>query len=342
MPLGLDTITVLIQCLKIWMNGDNGDQELEFRDIFDAVINLYRMFESIKVGGNSNVQLRNTCRLRLNEMKRVYGNDLPNASARIDYSDLYTQWSYMYVYMLRHIHLVSYALDDTVGNGILTDPEARHSPTVCMIGGGPGTDVLGLSVHLRKYGHKAPLRSGVYVLDKYTKWQIGWELLHMFLPKRYQDGIPQVSYRGFDFKNNELSVEQQQILKKANIVTMIKSLSPVAAWLKERPKLYKFVIGPTGRPTSTVYEWHSVFSILKHMKKGAFLLYIDNRTGPQRRILMDAVDCFNFDKLYDKVLYDQSMPTSIFSPKANQFKREINYNPCTVAGINEVILVRKK
>lgn len=239
MPLGLDTITVLIQCLKIWMNGDNGDQELEFRDIFDAVINLYRMFESIKVGGNSNVQLRNTCRLRLNEMKRVYGNDLPNASARIDYSDLYTQWSYMYVYMLRHIHLVSYALDDTVGNGILTDPEARHSPTVCMIGGGPGTDVLGLSVHLRKYGHKAPLRSGVYVLDKYTKWQIGWELLHMFLPKRYQDGIPQVSYRGFDFKNNELSVEQQQILKKANIVTMIKSLSPVAAWLKERPKLYK-------------------------------------------------------------------------------------------------------
>lgn len=106
--------------------------------------------------------------------------------------------------------------------------------------------------------------------------------------------------------------------------------------------IYIFSDGVETDDCTSVFEWHSVFSILKHMKPGAFLLYIDNRTGPQRRILMDALECFDFEILYDHVLYGQFLSNSVFSVSARVFNIEFGFKPCTVAGINEVILLKKK
>lgn len=152
----------------------NEESVRDFRDIFDAVVDFYTGFEKFcELFGKSKEELKSVCLQRMNMMREIYGKNLPTESARIDFSDVFSQWSYMYVYMLRHIHLVCHALDITAGEGILTDREARRSPTVCMVGGGPGTDVLGLSVHLLKHGLITPLTSGVHVLDKCTKWKTG-------------------------------------------------------------------------------------------------------------------------------------------------------------------------
>lgn len=163
-----DMDTLSIRCL-----GVNDESVSDLRDILDAVLDLYAAFEKIKLLGKSKEEIKSSCRQRMTMMSGIYRNDLRTESARIDFSDVFSQWSYMYVYMLRHIHLVCHALDITAGEGILTDREARRSPTVCMVGGGPGTDVLGLSVHLLKHGLITPLTSGVHVLDKCTKWKTG-------------------------------------------------------------------------------------------------------------------------------------------------------------------------
>lgn len=206
-------------------------------DVFDSILEIYKTIEQDRNRRNSDKELKDICLEYMQETSRIYRYDLPRESDRVDFSDPLKQWSYMFVYTLRHVDLVSYALDATSDIGILKDSDACCSPTVCMIGGGPGSDVLGLSIHLREHGHTAPMSSRLHVLDKYTEWQGTWQLFHQHLPERFNLAIPEMKYHAFDFEDNDLSLEHQEIVKSSNIVTMIKSLSPVAAWLRTRKKL---------------------------------------------------------------------------------------------------------
>ncbi|XP_071836073.1 uncharacterized protein [Apostichopus japonicus] len=321
----------LFRSLRIHSN-DNED----LRNIFDAVVAIYSQWEH----QYNDRELQKICLSRMKKISKIYRH-LRSEQLRIDFEDRFTQWAYMYLFMMRHVHLVYYALDVTVQERLMFVRPYGRPPAVCMIGGGPGSDILGLCVFLRKHGCTTPLSGQVNVLDKCIEWNWSWETLQPLLPNIYRYCIPQVSYRQFDYTVNELSLTNQNIVSGAKIVTMIKSLSPVAAWLRTVQKSSRWSYRPDGRLRVIIDEWHSVFSILKHMTAGAFLLYIDNQTGPQREILMETVRFFNFEVKFDRVLHNVRMPTEIFSPDARKLMSMMNFRPCTTAGTNEVILLQK-
>lgn len=319
------------RCLSIRNEKD------DLTGIFDAVVQIYKELER----GYQGRQLNQTCLSRMQGISQIYRHQLQFTYARVDFFDIFTQWAYMYLFMMRHVHLVFHAMDVTVQERLIrVDPRGKP-PRICMIGGGPGSDVLGLSVFLRKHGCTISPVGQVDVLDKCSNWSWAWTSLHRHLPPYYRNGIPAVKYRQFDYQTNILSVENQSIVSEADIITMIKSLSPVAAWLKNVQPSHHYTYKPNGFPRRTLAEWHSVYSILKHMKPGAFLLYIDNHTGPQREILMEAVRCLNFKVMFQRVFRQLCMPTDIFSLNARVFNRSFGYKPCTTAGTNEVILLKK-
>ncbi|PIK38470.1 hypothetical protein BSL78_24694 [Apostichopus japonicus] len=322
----------LFRSLRIHSN-DNED----LRNIFDAVVAIYSQWEH----QYNDRELQQICLSRMKDISQIYRHHLRFTQLRIDFADRFTQWAYMYLFMMRHVHIVHYALDVTVQERLMYVNPSGLPPAVCMIGGGPGSDILGLCVFLRKHGFTATLTGQVDVLDKCIGWNWSWETLQPLLPNNYRYGIPRVSYRQFDYTVNELSLTNQNIVSGAYIVTMIKSLSPVAAWLRTVQQSYRWSYRSDGRLRETIDKWHSVFSILKHMTAGAFLLYIDNQTGPQREILMETVRCFKFKVIFDRVLHNVRMPTEIFSPEARRLMNMMNFRPCTTAGTNEVILLRK-
>lgn len=312
----------------------------ELRDLFDSIVKMYQDRKGA-LNGFQQFEFRTLCLKSMQNTSRVYRQSLRFTTDRIDFSDLITQWSYMFVFMLRHVHLVYYALDLTVQERICQVNPSGGPDCICMIGGGPGSDVLGFALFLMKHGCTAQLTSQVYVLDKCFEWSNSWRHLYRCLPDRYREGIPAVQYRPFDYLENKLTRQQLRCVEDADIVTMIKSLSPAAAWLKTKQKRYQYIRGANGQMMGLISEWHSVYEILKAMKPGAYLLYIDNETGPQRQILMDTVKYLNFDVLFDRVLRDVRMPNNFFSVFGCQLINAFNYKPCTMAGTNEVIILKK-
>ncbi|KAJ8032345.1 hypothetical protein HOLleu_25853 [Holothuria leucospilota] len=319
--------------------------EDELADIFESVLKIYRQWEQHyrqEQFYDWPTVLRQQCKTRMEDMRIVYQKYLRFTINRIDFDDVYTRWAYMFVYMLRHIHLVFTAFDLAVQRRLIKVKSTHRSVSICMIGGGPGSDISGYVLFMMKRGTGClKVADKVDVLDKCPQWSGSWDALYKFLPVRYHRLIPTAKYRPFDYLQDQLSPLNRSIIKSADVVTMVKSLSPPAAWLRNKQKKYQYIYGDDGRLKPLISEWHSVYEILKAMKPGSLLLYIDNATGPQRNILMDAAKYFNFDVTFNQILQDVRMPTSVFF-EARRFIKEMNYNPCTMAGTNEVILLYKE
>lgn len=313
----------------------------ELRDLFDSIVKMYLAWEK-SLTSFQRLELRILCLESMQNTSLVYKHSLRFLTVRINFSDPFTRWSYMFVFMMRHVHLVFYALDQAVYEKILKVIPSGRPTNVCMIGGGPGSDVLGLGLFLMKHGCTSKLTDQVNVLDKCQEWSDSWSQLHRFLPERYSKGIPEVNYHSFDYLNNKLTPEQLGCVEDAHIVTMIKSLSPVAAWLKTKPIHQSYVRGAYGQLKCVISEWHSVYEILKAMKPGAFLLYIDNETGPQRQILMNTVKFLKFKIIFDRIFRGVRMPSHFFSSTSRDLMNTLNYKPCTTAGTNEVIILKKE
>lgn len=322
--------------LSIWPSVED-----ELRDIFDAIVKMYRQWEAVSDSSQHRLSLRSLCLRSMQNTSRIYQQNMPFTGERINFSDIFTRWSYMFVFMPCHIYLVFYSLDHVVRERILAVNPSVRPPSICMIGGGPGSDILGIEIVLMKHGITTPLFRKVHVLDKCSDWAKSWGQLHKNLPERYRKWIPKIQYQQFDYLENKLTREQLSCIQDADIVTMIKSLSPAAAWLKSKRKSYKYMV-KEARLTAVISEWHSVYEILKAMKPGALLLYIDNETGPQRQILMDTVNHFNTDILFNKVLNDVRMPNNVISVSSRRLINAFDYRPCTNAGSNEVIILTKE
>ncbi|XP_022101535.1 uncharacterized protein LOC110985092 [Acanthaster planci] len=181
-----------------------------------------------------------------------------------DFADAAYRWAYVYQYLTKHCHLIYQMLWLLLPFDI-TKRWLERGVDVCSVGGGPGTDVIGVLVYLqsvRSYlGKPACERVVGHVLDKFaTAWNGAW------LAIRESNSVLKKSqiyckYIACDLLADLPTAAMEQEIRQADLVTMIKSFSAFVAFMRD------------GRDIRQC----AVAKLLKQMKRGAAVLFIDNK-----------------------------------------------------------------
>ncbi|KAJ8032493.1 hypothetical protein HOLleu_26035 [Holothuria leucospilota] len=250
----------------------------DLRETFSSILKLDNVQEVRSSGFKKSQPLRK----KLGKISWAYRGNLGSPTApRPDFSLEINREAYMYSFMARHSYLTYKAASGNEAHLFPRYP-LEDSTSMCAIGGGPGSDIIGLVMaYHRQYPDKSdPFVDEVHVLDRCTEWEQSWNSLVERCPKRLKQILPEVHFKYFDFLDANLSTSQKNAIRKAKIVTMIKSLSPVTAMLHDNR---------IGDEDDANNGWNSLHHIIDAMSPGAVLLYIDNKHGTQRQDLEDAL-----------------------------------------------------
>ena len=160
---------------------------------------------------------------------------------------------------------------------------------VCCVGGGPGSEIIGLVHFLRSIYRDASLTC--HVLDKFpVSWMNIWKIIQPSLP-------PSVSatYLPLDITSpGVFDFRVAHAIRYADIVTFLKSVSPVVAFLKNQrvwqqsPSIRQYgrIRTPYGRYYDPFMPAQSprgtIPDILSSLKPGALVIYIDKKNWRQK------------------------------------------------------------
>ncbi|XP_033632619.1 uncharacterized protein LOC117294358 [Asterias rubens] len=188
-----------------------------------------------------------------------------------DFTDPAFQCAYVFQYLVKHCHLVYQILWKTLPISIARI-WLQRGVNVCSIGGGPGTDIIGVLVFLRSMGSYLgyPENTGRvmgYVLDQYGAWESTWSSLRSN-NATLRDSQIYCSYITCDLLDELPTAATEDEIRQADLVTMIKSLSAFQMFLKD------------GRDIRHC----AVTKLLRQLRRGAFVLFIDNKDEMSRRI----------------------------------------------------------
>ncbi|XP_071835850.1 uncharacterized protein [Apostichopus japonicus] len=294
----------------------------DIKVLFDTIVAMFSKFSN----GDENAIAKS--RKMKRDMRNAYGGDILYLSAKPDYSDQLRRWTYIYTYLPRHVHLV-YAALCTADTPELKESlkKLKEQPIVCCVGGGPNCDALGLCIFLKKVGCKGTLTKEVCVLDEYDDWRHTWADMKQQSPEGDQSWMPETEWVKCDLVK-PFTDDSAEKLKKADIITVIKSLSSVAASSEE-----------------TVKEICD--RIMKMMKPNALLLFIDNAKSNAGELLLEARRELNGSS-HKLVLHEEVMTANLTSSRRDIYSYEaealIEYmedQPVLKAGDNEMILIHR-
>lgn len=167
----------------------------------------------------------------------------------IDYSDPARRFAYLFTYTTSHANIVYRRLS---AEECLRDLFRRESVTVSCIGGGPGSDFLGILKHCLNAGRTPRLQC--HLLDRDAAWGESWSDV----------GAKVAGHLDLTTHFNPFDVTEPAkwtVFKKhfqADLFTLIYFMSEVYA-LREKADAY----------------FNELFS---KMKKGALLLFVDNNS----------------------------------------------------------------
>jgi hypothetical protein len=106
---------------------------------------------------------------QLNLLGPKYKNLTVGPHDPIDYSDPVARFAYIYKYTVAH---ADYIMQLIQGTQVLRDLFDRDSLDVACLGGGPGSDLLGILKYMIKRDKKCPLRC--FLFDKERAWGDSW------------------------------------------------------------------------------------------------------------------------------------------------------------------------
>lgn len=109
-----------------------------------------------------------TVKTRLADLSAAYKR-LASSPPKLDYGDPATRLAYVFRYVTSHTHLVAEELSEC--DEVRELLEADRLAVSCL-GGGPGSDLLGLLKHLVGTGWEGALQ--VYLLDREAGWGDAW------------------------------------------------------------------------------------------------------------------------------------------------------------------------
>jgi hypothetical protein len=161
---------------------------------------------------------------RLASLEASY-RDLRNANRDlIDYSDLATQAAYVFRYVLGHADFIYDFLRlirEKLGAPIFDDEEIW----VTSVGGGPGSELLGLLKYLEKADDEPDIKKIVYtVIDKEANWE---HVVNAFVENVETDLEIEVVFQTFDVSS--ANVPNAVTLKDEELVIMSFFISEVCA-----------------------------------------------------------------------------------------------------------------
>ena len=186
-----------------------------------------------------------------------------------DFTDPAYQVAYVFQYFTKHCHLIYQMLWMLLPISI-AKTWLQSGINICSIGGGPGTDIIGVLIYLRSIrsylGSSARERIMGYVLDKYSAWGSTWSSLRESNTILKESQI-YCSYITCNLLDELPTAATEEEIRQADLITMIKSLSAFNVFLKD------------GRDIRQC----AVTKLLKQLKRGALVLFIDNNDVMYRR-----------------------------------------------------------
>jgi hypothetical protein len=192
---------------------------------------------------------------KINILKESY-TQLRNTSRNpVDYSDPATRFAYVYKYVAAHGDYIVQVLESLRrtkgGRNIFTEETLRIS----CIGGGPGSDFVGVLKYIDKYKESEPVQNlTCYILDREQAWADTWTEINTSLDV---DVGLNTNFQPLDVLIPDSWRAQRRFLQ-ADVFTMSYFVSEVYA-LDRNAEVAQF--------------WNTLFS---SAKVGARFIYIDN------------------------------------------------------------------
>lgn len=186
----------------------------------------------------------------------------------VPYSEPAHRWAYTYLYLTSHVHMVYNCFKDFyeqtafLHDWYLNSVEdlGLKSVGVCSVGGGPGADLLGLSLAFKDFDFKPHIRGTI--LDLWINWSENLNgVVHQLNATENVVSL-HAEYEQFEFftaTSDEWNTWSMKAVQSADMVTMVKFLSAVAYNQGECQK--------------------TLAAILRQMKPGALLFVLDNAGG---------------------------------------------------------------
>jgi hypothetical protein len=187
----------------------------------------------------------------------------------IDYADPVTRFAYIYRYVTAHADYVCQLLASTrLGNKLFfkeEEDEEEKKVSITCIGGGPGSDLVGVLKFIERNRMEPALR--FMLLDREQLWNDAWCDVDTKLNNALKTSV---NFLQFDVTNPKSWAGHQKYLN-SDLFTLIYFVSETYAFRKEAADFY--------------------MNLFKNAKTGARFLFIDN----------DA-SCFSgwFDELCEK------------------------------------------
>ena len=191
---------------------------------------------------------------RMSTLASAYGKLNTPVHVPIDYKDPATRFAYVYKYVTAHADYLVQVLQQLryERSGVVFDTGTIR---VTCVGGGPGSDIIGVLKYLDDYGVTEPVKSVVcYLLDKEHAWADTWtEVKHSLKLDINVDS----NFMPFDVTAPS-SWQSQKNFLKADLFTLSYFVSEVKS-LDTNGQVSKF--------------WSTLF---QDAKIGALFVYIDN------------------------------------------------------------------
>lgn len=184
---------------------------------------------------------------RLKELSQNYRR-LASTPPTLDYGEPATRLAYVFRYVTSHAHLVAAEAECC---DELRELLARDRVIVSCLGGGPGSDFLGLIKHFMDTSWTGSLRA--YLLDREAGWGDAWSDVGERL-EEMPFGVHS-HFQQLDVTDSVTWTKQRKYLE-ANLFTFIYFISEISA------------LGATAEPF-----FHHLFA---SAKAGALFLFIDN------------------------------------------------------------------
>ena len=182
---------------------------------------------------------------------------------RIDYTDPVTRFAYVYKYVTSHANIVCQIIE---GSTELTDLLRQGRFSVTCIGGGPGSDLLGILKHVLSNGARPVLRCTL--LDGETTWADCWSDVDEKLSDQL---LVKTSFQTFDVTNERTWATTSKYLD-ADLITMIYFMSEVYSQRKFADSFFSNLFG--------------------NVSSGTLFLYVDNNS-PEFYKWFDALAAAN-------------------------------------------------
>lgn len=184
----------------------------------------------------------------LTNLSAEYGNLASKASAPINYSDAVKRFAYIYKYTVAH---ADYIMQLIRGTKALRELLSKKSIEVACLGGGPGSDLLGLLKYLIQTGAK-DLSLKCYIFDKERAWGDSWSDVASSLNPPFQ--LYPV-FQQMDVTDPKTWVSYQKFLR-ADLFTLSYFLSEVWKIKEDAEPFFEHC--------------------LSQMKSGSMILFVDN------------------------------------------------------------------